>query len=576
MKTKSVIASLVALSLSIGMPSVSATVHGPGSFYTQFSGDGATRVNVPVTAAGDYGMGIRAARTDSLDRLVIGVTDDSGLNIYLQRLTAAGEIDTSFNDSRIECFTRQNATYLRDVKIDSYDDVYAIVDCGAYESAVVKLRGVDGEYDSTFGDGGFLWLSDTNGARTSALNSIAIDDLDRIYILGQIEDGAGDIVNGVWRFSRNGQARNFPFQVPSNQITMSVNEDVLALGSASRSGILEYDYDSDKVMATGRYFVADNLLNGSGPQSFLADVWITRIDPLSGLVRWDSDEVYWTSGLTPSDTSSSWNTNDYTPTDITMDDSGWVTVVGSDAHTYSNVDSFGVQIKPDVDDTYWYSFNQTSQSNHYCWAQTVMADSRLGFYVAGYCDSGVFLQRFNSDTTRDVAFQPPGGNLTPYAGNFEPNYFVGSGTSLSLVGFIYDFASPDPYSVSLVKYRTTAYDDTPPAPAPVVVAPAPAPVVVAPAPAVAAPAAPAQPTMVIKQKTAGVALANQIGMTVTPKAKVKLTVAKASKKICKVSGGKLVALKPGNCSVTVSVTPAKTKQVKKPKATKQSTVVVIS
>jgi hypothetical protein len=64
-------------------------------------------------------------------------------------------------------------------------------------------------------------------------------------------------------------------------------------------------------------------------------------------------------------------------------------------------------------------------------------------------------------------------------------------------------------------------------------------------------------------------------MTVTPKAKIKLTVAKVSKKICKVSGGKLVALKPGNCSVTVAVTPAKSKAVKKPKTMKQSTVVRI-
>ncbi len=85
-----------------------------------------------------------------------------------------------------------------------------------------------------------------------------------------------------------------------------------------------------------------------------------------------------------------------------------------------------------------------------------------------------------------------------------------------------------------------------------------------------------QPAMKLKQKTAGSSLATQIGMTVSPKAKVTLTVAKASKKFCKVSGGKLVALKPGNCSVTVAVTPAKTKAVKKPKAVKKSTVVVIS
>ena len=85
-----------------------------------------------------------------------------------------------------------------------------------------------------------------------------------------------------------------------------------------------------------------------------------------------------------------------------------------------------------------------------------------------------------------------------------------------------------------------------------------------------------QPTSKVKQKTTGATLATQIGMTVEPKSKVKLTVAKASKKICKVTGGRLVALKPGNCSVTVAVTPAKTKSVKKPITTKQSTVVAIS
>jgi hypothetical protein len=92
----------------------------------------------------------------------------------------------------------------------------------------------------------------------------------------------------------------------------------------------------------------------------------------------------------------------------------------------------------------------------------------------------------------------------------------------------------------------------------------------------AAPGPAAQPTSKVKQKTAGASLATQIGMTVEPKSKVKLTVAKASKKICKVSGGRLVALKPGNCSVTVAVTPAKTKAVKKPKTTKKATVVAIS
>lgn len=132
-------------------------------------------------------------------------------------------------------------------------------------------------------------------------------------------------------------------------------------------------------------------------------------------------------------------------------------------------------------------------------------------------------------------------------------------------------------ATSLLGLTAATIVPAPPAP-PAPVTPPAAAVPATPSAPVAAPApqAPASPVMAPKQKTSGSALATQIGMTVTPKAKIKLTVAKESKKICKVSGGKLVALAPGNCSVTVSVTPAKTKLVKKPKATKQATVVAIS
>jgi hypothetical protein len=89
------------------------------------------------------------------------------------------------------------------------------------------------------------------------------------------------------------------------------------------------------------------------------------------------------------------------------------------------------------------------------------------------------------------------------------------------------------------------------------------------------PAQPITPRVALKTKTPGVAIARQAGVSVTPGSKVSITVAKASKKICKVSGGRLVALKPGNCRVTVSVTPKKTKLVKKPKAVKTPTTVVV-
>jgi hypothetical protein len=102
-------------------------------------------------------------------------------------------------------------------------------------------------------------------------------------------------------------------------------------------------------------------------------------------------------------------------------------------------------------------------------------------------------------------------------------------------------------------------------------APAPAPVTQAPAPQL-----PPSPQLGIKKKITGTSLAGQIGMSVPPKAKVSLKVAKASKKFCKVSGSKLVTLKAGSCTLTVSVTPKKTKLNKKPKKVSVTTVVKIN
>jgi hypothetical protein len=92
---------------------------------------------------------------------------------------------------------------------------------------------------------------------------------------------------------------------------------------------------------------------------------------------------------------------------------------------------------------------------------------------------------------------------------------------------------------------------------------------------VVAPAPPPVPRVAMKSKTAGASIARQAGVSIAPGSKVSISVAKASKKICRVSGGRLVALKPGNCQVTVSVTPKKTKILKKPKAVRTPTTVVV-
>ena len=103
------------------------------------------------------------------------------------------------------------------------------------------------------------------------------------------------------------------------------------------------------------------------------------------------------------------------------------------------------------------------------------------------------------------------------------------------------------------------------------VAPAPAPVA-APAPQ----AAPAAPQLGLKARVSAGAVAAQLGIAVPPKAKVTLKVSGASKKVCRVSGGRLVTLKPGNCSVSVTVQPAKQKGMKKkPAPIRASRVITI-
>jgi alpha-tubulin suppressor-like RCC1 family protein len=82
--------------------------------------------------------------------------------------------------------------------------------------------------------------------------------------------------------------------------------------------------------------------------------------------------------------------------------------------------------------------------------------------------------------------------------------------------------------------------------------------------------------MAPKAKLAAASIATQLQIAIPAKSKVTITVAKSSKAFCKVSGGKLVALKPGNCAVTVTVQAPKPKGGKKPAATKQSTTVQIS
>jgi hypothetical protein len=83
-------------------------------------------------------------------------------------------------------------------------------------------------------------------------------------------------------------------------------------------------------------------------------------------------------------------------------------------------------------------------------------------------------------------------------------------------------------------------------------------------------------TVSAKKKFAVKPLALKIGVTiVSSKAKVSISIAKSSKKICTKSGSKLKTLKAGNCVVTFSVQEPKPKKGKKPKATKTVKTLVV-
>ena len=71
--------------------------------------------------------------------------------------------------------------------------------------------------------------------------------------------------------------------------------------------------------------------------------------------------------------------------------------------------------------------------------------------------------------------------------------------------------------------------------------------------------------LVIKKAITKSQAAKDAGLKVPSKATVKVSVAKASKRFCKVSGSKVVGIKSGNCKISVTVTPKLIKGKPKPK-----------
>jgi uncharacterized repeat protein (TIGR02543 family) len=85
------------------------------------------------------------------------------------------------------------------------------------------------------------------------------------------------------------------------------------------------------------------------------------------------------------------------------------------------------------------------------------------------------------------------------------------------------------------------------------------------------------PTVSAKKKYSLKSLSKRLGViAISEKAKTSFKVAKGSKKICTVSGKKLTTLKAGTCKVIFIVQEPKTKNDKKPKATRTVKVLVVT
>ena len=87
---------------------------------------------------------------------------------------------------------------------------------------------------------------------------------------------------------------------------------------------------------------------------------------------------------------------------------------------------------------------------------------------------------------------------------------------------------------------------------------------------------PKWPSVKKGKKISGKSIAKTYGVSIPSKAKLTLTVVASSKKVCSVTGTSVVGTKKGTCRVKISVTPAKTKKVPKPKTVSQTVKVVVN
>ena len=222
-----------------------------GNLDTSFSGDG-----MIITDPGDVGNYDESASVavDSLRRVIVAgkCFVDGDAHMCLNRYTASGNLDTSFNgdghlvlDHLYETGTRGEA---RNVAVDSKNRIVV----GGYCQTANNDQGVwcaarlttTGNLDTSFGSDGWVELAaECNTCYNRNLHGLAIDSNDRPILSGtRYENGAMTLQ--VVRFSENGEFNTWFGDTGDGYVNYDQNETPYSF---------LYPFTDDMIDATGPY-----------------------------------------------------------------------------------------------------------------------------------------------------------------------------------------------------------------------------------------------------------------------------------------------------------------------------------
>lgn len=542
-----------------------ATTTPGGTLVTTWGSNGAVRDWYWSTAGNSYmGVGIRSAGMDSQGRIAYGLYTNSSSNverIYFDRKLSTGADDTNFDQGYIAAPTSLGGTntkvrFVTDLEFDSSDNIYSLVqlDFGTMANPpastyyIIKLIAQDGTLDDLFAGGindGFLPVA---GIPTA----LSLDSVGNIYALTTRSVGQDDGIVSIQKFNSNGLNANF---TGSNSNFIDLDDDywggTLLYSTMEANGnrlVIAYQRCVTDGTTPATSFDPANCVAHPHPRDGAGQILnlvVTTVDLSTGTQKWNQLSDTWeTDYRLQNDGEVSGSAY---PLDLTIDPSGWISVVGSDHFTNSRVFQapFIVQLSTASANAYWLATPALANS-----AVSVMAGGGDELYVLFNGDSGPLLRKYKADGGLDTDFQSQIMNFTEAPGDSFGDYILGTDDSVTVIGENYSTVrSANTYdNIWIAKFRSNPLNVPDP---PVVTTPVPIGV------SAPSPTNVPSPSLARGSVASGPNIAALAGVAAPAKSKITLKVSSSSKKICKVAGTNLKTLLAGTCSLSISVKPPK-------------------